>query len=189
LLPSGGVTGTPTGRRGSLINRPHAVTPCRRLFLYKLIARCRQSQRVLPRLDAGKSPRHVWHVISGHPLTAELPHSALVLIIRHYWDGAMGCSMTRLVKVFGCRQASENRPSTNPRGCGDGLWGFRVLRGWGSCAAGSVWPLAGARCVRFAIRRMMDCEPAAAGRQQLSADPNAGRALGHSLQWWCCGVT
>jgi hypothetical protein len=32
-----------------------------------------------------------------------------------------------LVKVFGCRQAYENRPSTNPRGCGDGLWGFRIL--------------------------------------------------------------
>lgn len=72
---------------------------------------------------------------------------------------------TAMVKVFGCRQASENRPSTNPRGCGDGLWGFRVLRGWGSCAAGSVWPLAGARCVRFVVQRMMDCEPAAPERQ------------------------
>jgi hypothetical protein len=94
-----------------------------------------------------------------------------------------------LVKVFGCRQASENRPSTNPRGCGDGLWGFRVLRGWGGCAAGSVRPLAAARCVRFVARRMTDWEPAAAERQQLSADPNARRTLGHSLQRWCCGVT
>jgi hypothetical protein len=87
-----------------------------------------------------------------------------------------------LVKVFGCRQASENRPCTNPRGCGDGLWGFRVLRGWGGCAAGSVRPLAAARCVRFVARRMTDWEPAAAERQQLSADPNARRTLGHSLQ-------
>jgi hypothetical protein len=47
-----------------------------------------------------------------------------------------------LVKVFGCRQASENRPSTNPRGCGDGLWGFRVSRGWGGFEGGSVLPLA-----------------------------------------------
>jgi hypothetical protein len=30
---------------------------------------------------------------------------------------------------FACRQAYENRPSTNPRGCGDGIWVFRVLRG------------------------------------------------------------
>src|SRR3984957_10968709 len=52
---------------------------------------------------------------------------------------------TVVVKVFGCRQASENRPSTNPRGCGDGLWGFRVLRGLGGCAAGSVRALAAAR--------------------------------------------
>jgi hypothetical protein len=35
--------------------------------------------------------------------------------------------MTWLVKVFGCRQACENRPCRNPRDCGDGLWGFRIL--------------------------------------------------------------
>ena len=44
---------------------------------------------------------------------------------------------TAMVKVFGCRPsqvwrpgmgpAYGNRPCTNPRGCGDGLWGFRVL--------------------------------------------------------------
>jgi hypothetical protein len=41
----------------------------------------------------------------------------------------IGRSTTQMVKVFGCRQAYENRPSTNPRGCGDGLWGFRASRG------------------------------------------------------------
>src|ERR1700739_1076808 len=87
-----------------------------------------------------------------------------------------------MVKVFGCRQASENRPSTNPRGCGDGLWGFRVLRGWFGCAAGLVRPLAAARCVRFVAWRMVDREPAAAETQQLSADPGARGTLGHSLQ-------
>jgi hypothetical protein len=35
--------------------------------------------------------------------------------------------MTGMVKVFGCRQAYENRPCTNLRACGDGLWGFQVL--------------------------------------------------------------
>ena len=44
-------------------------------------------------------------------------------------DARSGLGTARLVKVFGCRQASENRPSTNPRGCGDGLWGFCVLPG------------------------------------------------------------
>jgi cystathionine beta-lyase/cystathionine gamma-synthase len=42
-----------------------------------------------------------------------------------------------LVKVFGCRQAYENRPSTNPRAGGDGLWGFGDLpvRGDGDAGA------------------------------------------------------
>jgi len=96
---------------------------------------------------------------------------------------------TYLVKVFGCRQASENRPSRNPRRCGHGLWGFRVLRGRSSCAAGPVRRLAAARCIRFVAWRMVAWEPAAVGRQQLSADPNVERTLGHSLQRWCCGVT
>jgi hypothetical protein len=48
--------------------------------------------------------------------------------------------MAAWVKVFGCRQASENRPSTNPRGCGDGLWGFRVFArlGWLRSRLGSA---------------------------------------------------
>src|ERR1700712_1837700 len=98
------------------------------------------------------------------------------------WDCLAGRPMTDMVKVFGCRQAYENRPSTNPRGCGDGLWGFRVWRGWSGFGAGSVRPLAATRCLRFVARRMMDLEPAAAERRQLSADPNARRTLGHSLQ-------
>jgi hypothetical protein len=47
------------------------------------------------------------------------------------------------VKVFGCREANENRPSTNPRAGGDGLWGFGLLpsRGDGgdSVAMASTW--------------------------------------------------
>ncbi len=34
---------------------------------------------------------------------------------------------SQLVKVFGCRLAYENRPSTNPRGCVNDLWGFRLF--------------------------------------------------------------
>jgi hypothetical protein len=54
--------------------------------------------------------------------------------------------MTKMVKVFGYRPskvapvcmgpAFENRPSTNPRGCGDGLWGFRVWLGCGDGETG-----------------------------------------------------
>ncbi len=41
-----------------------------------------------------------------------------------------------MVKVFGCCQAYENRPCVNPRGCGDGLWGLRVLRVFDHCGTG-----------------------------------------------------
>jgi hypothetical protein len=49
----------------------------------------------------------------------------------------------RMVKVFGCRQAYENRPCTNPRVCGGGLWGFQVLRSRCGFETGSVLELAG----------------------------------------------
>jgi hypothetical protein len=56
---------------------------------------------------------------------------------------ACGARMTDMVKVFGCRQAYENRPCRNPRGCGVGLWGFRVLLGRGDGETGSALELAG----------------------------------------------
>jgi hypothetical protein len=39
--------------------------------------------------------------------------------------------------------AYENRPSTNPRGCGDALWGLRVLFGRGDGETNSVLASAG----------------------------------------------
>jgi len=54
-----------------------------------------------------------------------------------------------MVKVFGCRSAYENRPSTNPRACGDGLWGFQVLPGRGDGMAGAAVRSAGISRVRF----------------------------------------
>jgi hypothetical protein len=57
--------------------------------------------------------------------------------------------MSDVVKVFGCPQAHENRPCTNPRGCGDGS----IARELGIshstvreylariAAAGITWPL------------------------------------------------
>src|SRR5579862_6536778 len=63
-----------------------------------------------------------------------------------YRDGRDYGAVTGVVKVFGCRPsqvapqcvgpAYGNRPSTNPRGCGDGLWGFEVLLCCGDGAAG-----------------------------------------------------
>jgi hypothetical protein len=57
-----------------------------------------------------------------------------------------GALTTEMVKVFGRRPspfgrlgtgpAYANRPSTNPRGCGDGLWGFQILLGFGDGETG-----------------------------------------------------
>jgi hypothetical protein len=43
-----------------------------------------------------------------------------------------------MMKVFGCRQAYENRPCTNRRAGGDGLWGFRVSPGRGDGSTGAA---------------------------------------------------
>src|SRR5271168_568560 len=73
--------------------------------------------------------------------------------------------MTALVKVFACLQAYANRPSTNPRGCVNDLWGCgllverddggvgsaitpRRMRGARLCARGSVGSELTARDVR-----------------------------------------
>ena len=49
-----------------------------------------------------------------------------------FGDRASGRPLTALVKVFGCRQAYENRPSTNPRCCGEiyGDFGFLLPALW-----------------------------------------------------------
>jgi hypothetical protein len=44
-----------------------------------------------------------------------------------FQEMAESAPVTEMVKVFGCRQAYENRPCRNPRDCGDGLWGFWIL--------------------------------------------------------------
>ncbi|HUZ64630.1 MAG TPA: hypothetical protein VMU82_13090, partial [Acetobacteraceae bacterium] len=74
--------------------------------------------------------------------------------LRPLWRSAKQLSTTGMVKVFGRRPslavrlgkgpAYENRPCTNPRGCGDGLWGFRVLLGYGDGETGWALEPAGA---------------------------------------------
>ena len=66
---------------------------------------------------------------------------------------ALMSAYTAMVKVFGCRPsqvwrqgmgpAYGNRPCTNPRGCGDGLWGFEVLLCCGDGETGSALASAG----------------------------------------------
>jgi hypothetical protein len=67
-----------------------------------------------------------------------------------------------MVKVFGCREAYENRPSTNPRAGGDGLWGFRVLPSCGDGSIGTTTRSAETWWVRFFATWALNRELAAA---------------------------
>jgi len=69
--------------------------------------------------------------------------------------------MADVVKVFGCRQAYENRPSTNPRACGNGLWGFRVLSERDDGGVGTTTAPTAMRRVRLCAWRSLDLELAA----------------------------
>ena len=66
-----------------------------------------------------------------------------------------------LVKVFGCLQAYENRPSTNPRACGSRLWGFRVLLEGDEGSAEAMTARTRTRRVRLCPGRSLDWELAA----------------------------
>jgi transposase len=69
-----------------------------------------------------------------------------------------------MAKVFGCREAYENRPSTNPRACGADLWGFRVLAERDDAAAGY-----------FALRqqRFLTTAPMPGARTEIVDGPSA----------------
>jgi hypothetical protein len=114
-----------------------------------VIARCQNETQRLFGVSHGKR-RETWRrsaVLLTFLITALWP--AGILGSRPYQNGrngeASGRSRTAdMVKVFGCRQAYENHPCTNPRGCGDGLWGFPVLLGCGDGETGSAREPAGA---------------------------------------------
>src|SRR5215467_2667021 len=96
--------------------------------------------------------------------------------------------MSSLVKVFGCRQAYENRPCTNPRGCGDGLWGFRILPVRGDGKAGSAVEWIGAWCVSFFIRRSQNPDLIGASSQPVCPASGDEHTWELSPQQGRCGV-
>jgi len=95
---------------------------------------------------------------------------------------------TFVVKVFGCLQAYENRPSTNPRACGDSLWGFRVLLEGDDGAAGAVTARTRTRRVRLCARRSFDWELAACEVQVFCHGVGERRADGGRRNKGRCGA-
>jgi hypothetical protein len=100
------------------------------------------SSRVEPVIGAVRKPAGIYSAVSPHLLCNKPNVGFWVRFEPTRTNGRYGASITavtvgrksalklrgaftrtaRMVKIFGCRQASENRPSTNPRGCGDSLW-------------------------------------------------------------------
>jgi hypothetical protein len=67
--------------------------------------------------------------------------------------------------------AYENRPSTNPRGCGGNLWGFRLLPERYGSNVGSAMAPTGTRRVRLGARRSVEsgaCRSRCSGLQSRS---------------------
>jgi hypothetical protein len=96
--------------------------------------------------------------------------------------------MAELVKVFGCRLAYENRPSTNPRACGNDLWGFRLLPERYGSNVGSAMAPTGTRRVRLGARRSVESELAARDVQAFSQGPGERRADGGRRNNGHCGL-
>ena len=94
----------------------------------------------------------------------------------------------QMVKVFGCRQAYENRPSTNPRACGSGLWGFRFLPERDEGGVGAAMAPTGTRRVRLCSRRSLDWELAACEVQVFCHGVGEGRADGGRRNKGRCGA-
>src|SRR6185437_8431745 len=100
-----------------------------------------------------------------------------------------GPPLTDLVKVFGCRQAYENRPSTNPRAAWAGLWGFLVLPGGVAGGAGVAMGRRRRGERDVFVRRAMDRQIAAADSQCFRPYFGEGHAPGNWPERGCFGVT
>jgi len=83
-----------------------------------------------------------------------------------------------MVKVFGCRLAYENRPSTNPRGCVSDLWRFRLLAEGDDGGVGSAMTPRRMRRARLCARRSVESDLAARDVQAFSQVPGERRADG-----------
>jgi hypothetical protein len=92
--------------------------------------------------------RHDFSASRGGDIEAEF-HVACTKFRRNHPDVSLfgdgeGFRMPAMAShSSGHGPAYENRPSTNPRGCGDGLWGLRVLLGRGDGETNSVLVSAG----------------------------------------------
>ena len=92
------------------------------------------------------------------------------------------------VKVFGCLQAYENRPSTNPRGCVNDLWGFGLLAERDDGGVGSAITPRRMRRARLCARRSVESELAAGDVHAFSQGPGERRADGGRRNNGHCGV-
>jgi hypothetical protein len=84
--------------------------------------------------------------------------------------------------------AYENRPSTNPRACGAGLRGFRVLAERDDGGVGSAMAPTGTRRVRLCSRRSVEPELVARDVHAFSRFPGERRAGGGRRNNGHCGV-
>ena len=104
------------------------------------------------RLVLARYPRKLPAVLSVEEI-GRLLEAAPGIKYKAILGTAYGAGLRVSEEVFGCRPspvarlgmgpAYENRPSRNPRGCGDGLWRFRVLLGCGDGETGSALASAG----------------------------------------------
>jgi hypothetical protein len=83
-----------------------------------------------------------------------------------------------MVKVFGCRLANENRPSTNPRGCVNDLWGFQLFAEDDDGGGGSAITPRRMQRARFCARRPVESLLAAGEVHAIGQGPGERRADG-----------
>src|SRR5450631_2010181 len=96
--------------------------------------------------------------------------------------------MALSVKVFGCLQAYENRPSTNPRGCVNDLWGFRLLAERDDGGVGSAITPRRMQRARSCARRSVESLLAAGDVHAIGQSPGERRADGGRRNNGRCGA-
>lgn len=106
----------------------------------------------------------------------------------HFQEPMNAVPMAGMVKVFGCREAYENLPSTNSRAACADLWGFPVLTGRGDGVAGVVIGSSASWRGRFFVWRAVARPIGAAEIGSFRPVLGDGHALGHWPKRERCGV-